>query len=305
MGIAAFTTDTLYRPKKGTKLTMRNKENYRVGMQVERSCPMCKSHQMKVHFIYHERPPGEFDFASAKDIEYLRMLDRCDICGHYLEYMNADMSNLYHGDYVEKVWGSRDQIRATFEKINALSPEKSDNVGRVAYIRAFAEGTEGPGRLLDVGSGLGVFPFRMKQAGWDCTALDMDPVLAAHIREAVGIPCLEGDITRIRDIGPFDLITFNKVLEHIADPVAILADVKRFLRPGGVVYVELPDGEGAETEGQNREEYLLGHIHVFSFASYALLAHRAGFDVVQCHRIREPSSKFTLRGFLRSAVSAP
>jgi 2-polyprenyl-3-methyl-5-hydroxy-6-metoxy-1,4-benzoquinol methylase len=98
-------------------------------------------------------------------------------------------------------------------------------------------------------------------------------------------------------MGTFELVTFNKVLEHVEDPVDMLASVPRLLAPGGLVYVELPDGEAAEVEGKEREEYLLGHKHVFSFASFALLIAHAGFKFLSCERLREPSKKFTLRGF--------
>ena len=60
----------------------------------------------------------------------------------------------------------------------SLPPEQSDNVARVARVVGEA-GTAA--RLLDVGSGLGVFPARMKEAGWQVTALDPDPrAVAAH-----------------------------------------------------------------------------------------------------------------------------
>lgn len=262
---------------------------------------------MRVHFVYDEPPPGEFTFGAVQGQPYHRELHRCSQCAHLRECINADLTALYQGDYVATVWGDRSKILRTYERINALPPEQSDNVGRVSFIHSFLRAqrpetfTPTSSRLLDVGAGLGVFPYRMKQAGWECVALDMDPVLVEHIQDTVGICAVAADVTTVEGLGHFDLVTFNKVLEHTEDPISILASVKRLLRPGGYVYVELPDAEAAEIEGQNREEYLLGHIHVFSFASYALMAHNAGFSVIQCNRVREPSSKFTLRGFLEIA----
>lgn len=270
-------------------------------------CPMCGCEDMHGHFVYTEPPPLEHHFDSVKAWQYHREVHRCARCGHYLEHLNADLSDLYKGDYAATIWGDAASMRATFDKINALPPGRSDNLERVQYIRESLarlwpkERCDQAPRLLDVGSGLGVFPYRMRQNGWDCTAIDMDPALTRHVNQVVGIPTVVGDVTTIDGLGQFDLITFNKVLEHVADPVAILSGVRRLLKPGGYVYVELPDGEGAEIEGQEREEYLLGHIHVFSFASYALLGLRAGMSVVKCDRVREPSTKFTLRGLMEPA----
>ena len=62
--------------------------------------------------------------------------------------------------------------------------------------------------------------------------------------------------------------------------------------------VEVPDGEAAADEGSGREEFFLEHLHVFSPASVALLAHHAGLRILTIHRLRDPSTKFTLFAFL-------
>src|SRR5262245_12620552 len=265
-------------------------------------CPMCGESAMAVHFTYSEPPPLEARFPLAKGERYWRELHRCGQCGHYMESFAPDQGDLYAGEYVSTLYQDRDGIRQAFDRINALPPEKSDNIGRVQFVDGYCRKRWGGARmprLLDVGAGLGVFPFRMGQAGWDCVALDMDERLAAHHRKVVGVQALVGDVRTIDGIGSFDLVTFNKVLEHVADPVETLASVGRLLAPDGLVYVELPDGEAAEAEGKEREEFLLGHRHVFSFASYALLIASGGFELLTCERLREPSTKFTLRGFAR------
>lgn len=266
-------------------------------------CSMCGGTDMAVHFTYSEPPPLETRFPLAKGERYWRELHRCGHCGHYVESFAPDQGSLYAGEYVSTLYQNRDGIRRAFDRINALPPEKSDNVGRVRFVDAYCRGRWGgqarAPRLLDVGAGLGVFPFRMKQLGWDCVALDMDERLAAHHRDVVGMQAITGDVRNIEGVGAFDLVTFNKVLEHVAEPAAMLSSVGRLLTPDGLVYVELPDGEAAEAEGKEREEFLLGHKHVFSFVSFALLIANAGFELLMCERLREPSTKFTLRGFAR------
>jgi 2-polyprenyl-3-methyl-5-hydroxy-6-metoxy-1,4-benzoquinol methylase len=277
--------------------------------QVARPCPMCGCCELRGHFVYDRPPPGETQFPGFAGKDYWRELHRCPQCGHYLEWFEIDQAALYSGDYVTATYGDPAGVRRKFERINALAPEHSDNIGRVRHILGFCNAhwpadrfaARAP-RLLDVGAGLGVFPYRMREAGWDCTALDMDPRLVAHHREVVGIRSEVADLRKAEGLGTFDLITFNKVLEHVADPVDVLHGALRLLAPRGLIYVELPDGEAAEAEGKEREEYLLGHVHVFSFASFALLVARAGVQLLACERLREPSTKFTLRGFARLAT---
>ena len=101
--------------------------------------------------------------------------------------------------------------------------------------------------------------------GWTCHGVDLDERQIQHARVDLGIEAHQQDLSSISDIGQFDLVTFNKVLEHVEHPDVLLAASRRFLKPGGLVYVELPDGEGAEVEGPTREEFCVEHIHVFSF----------------------------------------
>ena len=140
----------------------------------------------------------------------------------------------------------------------------------------------------------------MQRAGWVITAVEPDPRVAAHLREAVeGITAHSGNLLDLEPgtLGRFDAVTFNKVLEHVEDPVALLMRSRQFLAQGGFVYVELPD-VAAAADGPGREEFFIEHYHVFSPASVALMAQRAGFSTLAVERLLEPSGKFTLRAFL-------
>lgn len=261
-------------------------------------CP-CEGRYLQPAFHYDAPPAGEtaFDCAGGR---YERGYSRCGLCGHWFSDNAMDLSGLYGGSYVDNTYGER--MRQTFDRIQALPPEQSDNADRVARVLDFARAHFPAGkvpRLLDVGSGLGVFPHRMTEAGWQCTALDPDERAARHSREVIGIEAITGDFMQLNTgtLGRFDVVTFNKVLEHVEDPVAMLARARSLLTPGGFVYFEVPDGEAAAIEGPGREEFFIEHHHVFSSVSAALLAVRAGFRAVLTQALREPSSKFTLRVF--------
>jgi 2-polyprenyl-3-methyl-5-hydroxy-6-metoxy-1,4-benzoquinol methylase len=247
-------------------------------------------------FKYDAPPAGETRFDLGAQT-YCRSYSRCGLCGHWYSEHKMDLANLYGGAYVESTYGNR--MRQTFERILALPVEKSDNARRVARVLGFAATFFPSGKkrtLLDVGSGLGVFPYRMKEAGWSCMALDPDPHAAVHAREVVGVQAVTGDFMTIGtdQLGRFDVITFNKVLEHVEDPVAMLSKASRHLNPDGFVYVEVPDGEAAAAEGPEREEFFIEHHHVFSMASLAMMASRAGFRALEIERLLEPSTKYTI-----------
>jgi 2-polyprenyl-3-methyl-5-hydroxy-6-metoxy-1,4-benzoquinol methylase len=238
---------------------------------------------------------------------YLREIQRCDRCGHFVSVHNMDEGALYSEDYVTSTYGSNG-IRKAFERITALDPAKSDNVGRVGRVTEFARSNllapvkenRAP-TVLDIGSGLCVFLHRMKAAGWDGTALDPDERAIRHAREVVGVRGVQADFLQVTDLGRYDLVTFNKVLEHVKDPVSMLGRSAAFLRLGGFVYLEVPDGEMAMLDGPGREEFFIDHHHIFSAASLALMVLRAGFRLCQLERLQEPSTKYTLRAFVEDA----
>lgn len=255
-------------------------------------CPCGGDRFTSVH-TYFAPPAGEVAFASTGD-KYRREIYRCSLCGHFISVF-ALPEGFYGGEYVDATYGDADGMRRTFDKIMNLPPERSDNVGRVARINAYAGPAAGR-TVLDVGSGLCVFLARMKQHGWQCTALDPDERAARHAREVAGVDAIAGSLPMTGK--SFDVITFNKVLEHVEDPIALLAHARAIVKD--FVYVELPDGEAAaREEGFHREEFFVEHFHVFSMASLARLAERAGFEVRVLERLREPSTKYTLRAFLK------
>jgi SAM-dependent methyltransferase len=266
---------------------------------MERRCKICGSGARSLVAVFDRRPVGETEFHF---VEYYRELWRCESCGHFQNHHALDLSKLYEGKYHQATYGER--LHAKFEKIMALPPDRSDNRQRVTYIDDYwrMNGTRAR-ELVDVGSGLAVFPAAMRERGWRCLAIEPDPAAARQARELAGAEAMAGDFLALDPPRRFALVTFNKVLEHVPDMTAMLDCAKRWLVGGGLIYVELPDGEAAITDplGAQREEFFVEHYCAFSARSYALLAQQVGLTVQRLDRIREPSGKYTLRGFMGGA----
>lgn len=266
-------------------------------------CPFTGSTDFEKVFTYTEKPPREIAFSFTKDAPYHREIWRCRTSGHYLSIHSMPLDHMYDEDYVAANYGDIQGIHKTFQRIMGLPAGDSDNAGRIQRINQFSQqyfGSIASRSVLDVGSGLGVFPFGMKKDGWDVTALDPDRRSHEHIESMLKMPCILGHFGETPIDERFDLITFNKVLEHIEDPVSVLSMAKKNLKKRGLVYVELPDGEMAARDGADREEFTIDHIHVFSFASMTHMIQKSGFDVLSLERLQEPSTKYTLRAFIQA-----
>jgi SAM-dependent methyltransferase len=265
-----------------------------------RTCEFCgSSHYVRIK-SYDAPPVGETRFA-ALSTGYSRTLWQCGGCNHVVNQTPVDPDTLYSTDYVDATYGNR--LAEAYGRIMSLPPERSDNYHRVERVIDFFKRNRGrsSGTLLDIGSGLGVFGAAMRARGWNVTALDPDERAVRHAREVVGVNGIHGDFMSARTTERFDLVTMNKVLEHVRDPVAFLARAQDWLAPDGLGYVEVPDGEAALRDSPEREEFFVEHRCAFSAISTVQLIWQSGYLLLRLDRIREPSSKYTLAAFIETA----
>jgi 2-polyprenyl-3-methyl-5-hydroxy-6-metoxy-1,4-benzoquinol methylase len=265
---------------------------------------LCGSRSLTTIFTYNSPPKDEIRFDFSSSGQYKREVLRCDDCGHFISVHNMNDSALYSGDYTNSNYGEEEMMNI-FNRIISLDPAESDNTSRVQRVLDYATShfhesslNGGYPSILDVGSGLCVFLYSMKKAKWDCTAIDSDPRSIKHAIEVVGVKGVCGNFLALNELGKFNVITFNKVLEHVKSPVEMLTKAGNYLDSNGFIYIEVPDGEAAVKEGSEREEFTIDHPHVYSAASLSLLIYRSGLVLQRIERLREPSSKYTLRAFL-------
>jgi 2-polyprenyl-3-methyl-5-hydroxy-6-metoxy-1,4-benzoquinol methylase len=102
---------------------------------------------------------------------------------------------------------------------------------------------EGRGRrLLDVGAADGMLSRQLTQRGWRVTAIEGDPALAqAGARHCERMIPVNLDREIPVGQGPFDVIVYGDVLEHLVDPLRVLVELDRCLVPGGFVIISVPN----------------------------------------------------------------
>jgi len=124
-------------------------------------------------------------------------------------------------------------------------------------------------KLLDVGCGTGWLAEHFS----DYTGIDGSPdaVAAAATK---GRTVLQGDVDEPLPFGDatFDGVVLKDLLEHVADPVAVVREVHRVLRSGGRVFASSPDAQRWVWDDYT-------HRRPFTRKGFRLLFSDQGFDV--------------------------
>lgn len=141
-------------------------------------------------------------------------------------------------------------------------------------------------RLLDIGSGPGMFMKAAKEAGWDVKGVEPSRQAIAHAR-AMGLDVTEGvfDGTVTKTLGMFNVVHLNNMLEHVPNPEDVLVRAGSLVAPGGLLSVTVPNDyngfQAAVTASQAIDPWWVApghHLNYFNFESLARLLSRVGFE---------------------------
>lgn len=225
-------------------------------------CPLCRSDRTRQYF-------------SDNTITLLK----CESCGLKFQHpmptpvqLNEIYSlNYYDSFYPKKILGEQKLLfLRRLEKLEALSGGKR-------------------GRVLDVGSGRGMFLEAALERGWSCVGQEFSMDAAEAIQKRLGI-----EVVVCRELNKagfeaesFDLVNMNHVLEHLYEPELAVREIHRILKPGGLFYCEVPRQGNFLNNLSNifgkRDfgfSYLPEHLFLFDKRSLSMLLNKSGFDVL-------------------------
>lgn len=143
------------------------------------------------------------------------------------------------------------------------------------------------GQLLDLGCGPGFLVGEAVRRGWSGRGVETQRVLAEYAKGELGLDVAHGELI---DAGyaddTFDIVHLNEVIEHVVDPVALLTEIHRVLRPGGLAYLRTGCVESwaARWRGKAWPYYGFGpggHIRYYGPTSAKALGRAAGFRDVR------------------------
>jgi SAM-dependent methyltransferase len=234
----------------------------------------------------------------------------CPVCLNRLELYLRGVSDPVTGLQFDVLKCQVCGIGVTDPAPEHLQPHYAEYYGARHWITAslcdhrrisLVERMAGPGggkRLLDIGCGEGTFLRVARKRGWEVTGTELNPVPARQ----QGLEVFS-TLDECESRGPFDCVTLWHSLEHMPDPMAVIARIRGFISQGGLVLLAVPDFEGLQSETFGSSWLHLDlprHLYHFTAASLDGMLHRTEFvPVAHWHQEFE----YDLMGWWQSALN--
>lgn len=117
---------------------------------------------------------------------------------------------------------------------------------------------------VDIGAGGGEFVYLSAKAGCRSRGLEPHQGYSAFAREAYDVNVQTGGIDDL-EAASADLISLFHVLEHLRDPLQVVTQLHRALRPNGILAIEVPNALQADASPHNI--YFSAHLYHYNALS--------------------------------------
>jgi hypothetical protein len=144
----------------------------------------------------------------------------------------------------------------------------------------------GHGRLVDVGSGYGIFLDEARTLDWfdSVIGIEPNPDLASVCR-SIGVPVIEKQVEAVVEGECVaDLATAFEVLEHVYDPHTFLVAMRNLLSPRGLIMLTTLTVSGFDIQvlwEHSKSVHPPHHINLLSLEGISTLVRRAGLQLLE------------------------
>lgn len=212
---------------------------------------------------------GHFKVASLD--RRLKMLPTvaCEHCG--LLFICPMPTDAELDIYYSKFYRLDYQAAGAEPKTKHLDKRRREAGMRMAALEGLFDG---PIRSLDFGCGSGEFVMAMLAAGHDAHGFEPGESYGNYARAQLGDRITVKGWKQVDYDEAFDLVTCFHVLEHLRDPRAAIERMVRWVKPGGYIYIEVPDMAPRRNKGFGGFHF--GHLTGFNHHNLIVVAARAG-----------------------------
>jgi SAM-dependent methyltransferase len=206
---------------------------------------------------------------------------RCVTCS--LLFVGQDSSLIdFNALYDEAYYtGGSDAVFADY--VGQQAARRAHARRKLLLLRTLPPRIARQGRLLDVGCAAGFF-LTEAQAHYDVQGVELSAWSSAFARERLKLPVHTGSLhSAALPAEHFDVITLWDVIEHVPDPVPLLLEAARVLKPDGRLVLTTGDWGSTYAQAHGAQWHLMTppwHLSMFSRATLARAARAAGLRVL-------------------------
>jgi 2-polyprenyl-3-methyl-5-hydroxy-6-metoxy-1,4-benzoquinol methylase len=241
------------------------------GISSVEGCPVCGSRDV---ILWHQYGGND------------HVLKKCKSCGLRFQPQRKNCSFEPH-IYDSKVYR---ELRAKIE-LRTLSVAKS----RLDYL--LKAGLSYKSRILEIGSNTGEFLHVVQKEGFEVYGIEPSAGLVEYSKKRFKIKNVKvGHFPEVAFVGAFDVIVILHVLEHIENPYLFMKQIKSKLKPAGVLYIRVPNGNGFYL---NLFSFLHPHFrqydHYYHYASHHLerILKSEGLEIVSLSSHEDSNNIYT------------
>lgn len=233
-----------------------------------RPCPLCNSSVYKVFHQYQQ----------------FRLI-QCDAC-RLIYQMDLDAGR--QEQLIQDIYDANWVAMRDYYAVNTLREHASFSA---MLLEMFARKK---GKLLEIGSGTGEFLWLASGAGWQTKGLEPSLVACEYAKSRYGLELSNEmwDSKMADQEDRFEAIVFWHVLEHIADPVSFMKEIKRILAPEGRILFSLPNQHSLTNALQGVASPIFTETdHLFHYARDHIetLMHMCNYDIISIFSREEPA----------------
>lgn len=191
-------------------------------------------------------------------------------------------------DCIEELYADNYYSELYTRSMLPLFNKRKELIGESKYRQSLHHwGGTGPGRVLDIGAGIGEVIDVFHESGWKTHVTELNPVAVEWLNQRNYNEVFHGSLDSYESTHNFDIIMAWGVIEHVIDPDLFLQKVFGLLNKGGVFVSEVPHGQSllidySKKTGLDPKRIFMGeqHIILYSIQAYTDLHERSGFSKI-------------------------
>ena len=137
--------------------------------------------------------------------------------------------------------------------------------------------------FLDIGCATGLLLNHMKNKGWDCYGVEICRESAEYGRAQFNLNIHIGTLEQASFTDSFfHAVHLSHLIEHVPDPVGLLQEIRRILKPTGYMVLTTPNVSGlqARMAGKRWRSAIPDHVYLFSKKTMKELLRKTGFHIL-------------------------